>query len=173
MRAAQRAEFEEFARARSGELLRAAWLLAGDRHSADDLVQETLTRIYVRWGRVREAGNVAAYARTILVRTFIDGRRRRSSTERPMAEPPERAAVDRTDVELRHSLVDALRSLAPLDRAVVVQRYLLDQEVDSVAADLRLTNQAVRSRSSRALARLRKHLGEEFLTVHTHEEGQR
>ncbi|MFT3872619.1 MAG: SigE family RNA polymerase sigma factor [Nocardioides sp.] len=172
MRAAQRAEFEEFARARSGELFRTAWLLAGDRHSADDLVQETLTRIYVRWGRVREAGNVAAYARTVLVRTFIDGRRRKSSGERPMAEPPEQAATDGVDVELRHSLVEALRSLAPLDRTVVVQRYLLDQDVASVAADLQLTNQAVRSRSSRALARLRDQLGEEFLTVPTLEEGQ-
>ncbi len=170
MRSSHRAEFEEFAIARSTELLRAAWLLTGNRHSAEDLVQETLTRLYVRWERVRAAGNIAAYARTVLFRTFVDGRRRSSGTERPVAEPASSPSND-PDVALRHSLVDALRTLAPIDRAVVVQRYLLDQDVTSVAADLRLTNQAVRSRSSRALARLRDHLGEEFLTVSTHEEG--
>lgn len=171
MRRSQRAEFEEFALARSAELHRAAWLLTGDRHGAEDLVQETLTRIYVRWEHVRAAGNVAAYARTVLFRLFVDGRRRRSSTERPVAEPPTTAVTD-GDVALRRSLIEALHTLAPVDRAVVVQRYLLDQDVESVAADLRLTNQAVRSRSSRALGRLRDLLGEEFLTPSTHEEGR-
>ena len=74
-------EFEEFAYARTPHLLRSAWLLCGDVHQAEDLVQETLAKVYVRWHR-RLGGridNPAAYAQTTLVRTFLSARRRRSS----------------------------------------------------------------------------------------------
>jgi RNA polymerase sigma-70 factor (sigma-E family) len=173
VRASDRADFEEYARARSNELVRAAWLLTGDRHSADDLVQETLTRIYTRWSKVSRAENPAAYARTIMVRRYVDNKRVRSASERPMAELPDAGPGSEPDVALRQSLVAAVRQLSPLDRAVVVQRYLLDLDVSTVASDLRISNQAVRSRSSRALARIRGLLGEEFLTHHLTEERTR
>ncbi|MBM7515432.1 SigE family RNA polymerase sigma factor [Nocardioides nitrophenolicus] len=157
MRAGEQAEFEEFVRARSSELLRAAWLLTGSRPAAEDLLQETLVRVLTRWSRVRRADNPVAYARTVLVRRYVDSTRRRSAGERPgLPDDDLRPAVsEEPDVALRQTLVAALRELAPVDRAVVVQRYLLDQDVAGVAADLGLTGQAVRSRSSRALARLR------------------
>lgn len=173
MRESDRADFEDFARARSGELVRAAWLLTGDRHSADDLVQETLTRIYTRWSKVSRAENMVAYARTVMVRRYIDNKRVRSASERPMAELPDVECGSEPDVALRQSLIAAVRELSPLDRAVVVQRYLLDLDVSTVAWDLRISNQAVRSRSSRALARIRALLGEEFLTHDLTEEGTR
>ena len=81
-------EFEEFARARAPQLLRSAWLLCGDRHLAEDLVQETLAKVYVRLARL---DNPAAYAQTTLVRTYLSLRRRRSSTEQPYADLPDRA----------------------------------------------------------------------------------
>jgi RNA polymerase sigma-70 factor (sigma-E family) len=156
MRAGEQAEFEEFVRVRSSELLRAAWLLTGSRPAAEDLLQETLLRVLTRWSRVRRADNPVAYARTILVRRYVDSTRRRSAGERPgLPDDPRPAVSEEPDVALRHTLVAALRELAPVDRAVVVQRYLLDQDVAGVAAGLGLTGQAVRSRSTRALARLR------------------
>ncbi|WGX94767.1 SigE family RNA polymerase sigma factor [Nocardioides sp. L-11A] len=164
MRPAEQAEFEEFVRSRSSELLRAAWLLTGDRSSAEDLLQEALVRIFTRWRQVRRADNPIAYARTVLVRRYVDATRRRSSGERPGLLDDD-ARLPRSvepDVALRETLVAALRELAPVDRAVVVQRYLLDQDVATVAADLRLSGQAVRSRSTRALARLRHLMGPEL-----------
>jgi RNA polymerase sigma-70 factor (sigma-E family) len=151
-------EFEEFARARSQELMRAALALTGELAAAEDLVQATLTRAYTRWGRIQAAGNPVAYVRTMQTRVFLDGVRKRSSREIPMAEVPDRRASEE-DVALRQSMLAALRELEPIDRAVVVHRYLLDSDVASVASELRLTPQAVRSRASRALAKVRASLG--------------
>ena len=170
MRHRDEAEFEDFARARTQELMRAAILLTGERPAAEDLVQATLTRAYVKWGRVQAAGNPVAYVRTMQTRLFLDGVRRRSSRELPVAHVPEtRATADDAqhdlqhdlehDVVLRQALLAALRELEPVDRAIVVHRYLLDSDVTSVAAELGLTPQAVRSRASRALARVRAALG--------------
>lgn len=151
-------DFEAFARARAPRLLRSAWLLCGDQHQAEDLVQETLAKVYVRWHR-RLGGridNPAAYAQTALVRTFLSARRRRSSGELPYADPPEVARADATgDTELRLVVAAALAGLAPADRAVLVLRYLEDRPVGEVAELLGVSEGAVRNRSMRALDRLR------------------
>ncbi len=152
-------EFEEFARARAPHLYRAAWLLCGDRHQAEDLVQETLAKVYERMMRRFGAriDNPAAYAQTALMRTYLSARRRRSSTEQPYADLPELAGADPAEAtDLRLTLVEALGDLGPADRAVVVLRYLDDLSVTEVAERLGLTAGAVRNRSMRALARLRE-----------------
>ncbi|GAB3775825.1 RNA polymerase sigma-70 factor (sigma-E family) [Nocardioides ginsengisegetis] len=156
-------EFEEFARARTPQLHRSAWLLCGDRHLAEDLVQETLAKVYVRWHRKLGAriDNPAAYAQTTLVRTFLSARRRRSSGELPWAELPEHAGPDESaDSDLRLALQRALAGLAPLDRAVLVLRYLEDLSVGEVAERLGVSPGAVRNRSMRALERVRPLLDE-------------
>ncbi|MFC6154767.1 SigE family RNA polymerase sigma factor [Nocardioides yefusunii] len=147
------AAFREFAQARTPPLHRAAFLLCGNHHEAEDLVQETLAKVYVAWGR-RGVDNPAAYARTVLTRTFISSRRKASSTERPTEWLPETATVG-SDTAALMDLMDELRALAPVDRAVVVMRYLDDASVRDTAQALKLSEQAVRTRSSRALARLR------------------
>jgi RNA polymerase sigma-70 factor (sigma-E family) len=158
--------FEDFARARSQDLMRAALALTGDLASAEDLVQSTLTRAYTRWGRIQAAGNPVAYVRTMQTRVFLDGIRKKSSREIPVAEVPDRR-VGEEDVALRQAVLAALRELEPIDRAVVVHRYLLDSDVASVAAELRLTPQAVRSRASRALTKVRASLGADFPSHNT------
>ena len=101
--------------------------------------------------------NPAAYAQTALTRTFLSSRRKRSSTETPYADLPEGTAADHTDAaDLRLSLRHALADLAPVDRAVLVLRYLEDQPVDEVARLLDLSPGAVKNRSMRALARMRE-----------------
>jgi RNA polymerase sigma-70 factor (sigma-E family) len=157
-------EFEEFAQARSPHLLRSAWLLCGDVHQAEDLVQETLAKVYVRWHR-RVGGridNPAAYTQTALVRTFLSARRRKSSRELPYAEPPDAEHPDSapsTDLQLQ--VAEALSGLAPADRAVLVLRYLEDRSVTDVAHLLGVSEGAVRNRSMRALDRVRP-----LLTTH-------
>lgn len=151
-------EFEEFALARAPHLYRSAWLLCGDRHQAEDLVQETLAKVYVRWCRPFGAriDNPAAYAQTALTRTFLSGKRRRSSGELPYADPPDSPVADPADLsDMRLALRDALGELAPADRVVLVLRYLEDLSVDEVAGRMGVSPGAVRNRSLRALERIR------------------
>lgn len=165
MRTAQTEEYLEFARTRTGPLYRSACLLTGgDTHLAEDLVQETLGRMYVVWGR-RRAGldNPAAYAQTVLVRNFLTHQRRRSSRERPTAEPvgpPPRPAYAADDPHLRVVLLAALARLSPKDRAVLVLRYWEDRSTEETAAALGVSPGAIRTRSFRALGRLRAELGD-------------
>lgn len=157
-------EFEEFARARVGHLYRTAWLLTGDRHHAEDLVQDTLANMFKVWHRVE---NPAAYARAAMARTFVSQRRRRSWSERPTAEVPER--VERAgDPELRLALQSALGELAPLDRAVLVLRFFEDRSVEQVALDLGKNASAITTRTSRALDRLRAVLGDDAAQLIVH-----
>ncbi len=153
-------EFEEFALARLPHLHRSAWLLCGDAHRAEDLVQETLAKVFVRWHRRlgRPIDNPAAYAQTCLVRTYISAQRRRSNHERPVEFLPDPGARD-ADADLRIALADALAELQPLDRAVLVRRYLDDRPVREVARELGCSEGAVRNRTLRALDRLRDVFG--------------
>ena len=158
-------EFEEFARARARQLYRSAWLLCGDRHQAEDLVQETLAKVYVAWRKRlgSRLENPAAYAQTTLVRTHISARRKRSSTERPVSWLPEQAAPG-AGPDLQLTLAAALARLEPLDRAVLVLRYLDDVSVEDTADCLGVSPGAVRNRSLRALQRIRPLLGDATFT---------
>jgi RNA polymerase sigma-70 factor (sigma-E family) len=157
-------DFEEFARAGIPRLYRTAWLLTGDRHHAEDLVQDTLANMLKTWARIDNPG---AYARTAMARTFISQRRRRSWSERPTAELPEQ--VERVgDVELRMALREALGELAPLDRAVLVLRYFEDRSVEQVALDLGKNASAITTRTARALDRLRVVLGDNAVQLIAH-----
>jgi RNA polymerase sigma-70 factor (sigma-E family) len=157
-------DFQDFVAARGTHLYRTACLLTGgDTHLAEDLVQETLGRMYAGWGGRRRIDNPAGYAQTVLVNAFISSRRKKSSREQPVAEVRHpAAAVGDGDADLRLTLVAALGRLAPQDRAVLVLRYWEDRSVEDTATALKLTAGAVRSRSGRALARLRDQLGADF-----------
>ncbi|WP_329383467.1 SigE family RNA polymerase sigma factor [Streptomyces sp. NBC_01351] len=164
MRQGRRDGFREFAEGRSGHLYRSACLLAsGDTHLAEDLVQETLGRMYLLWGRVSRIDNPAAYAQTVLVRAFLTHQRRRSAGERPVGEFPESAAAGSGsgsgDPALRLTLLEALGRLAPKDRAVLVLRYWEDRSIEETAEAMNTSSAAVRTRASRALGRLREQLG--------------
>ncbi|MBM7788365.1 SigE family RNA polymerase sigma factor [Tenggerimyces flavus] len=151
-------DFEEFALARTPHLFRTAWLLCADHHLAEDLVQETLARMFLAWRGLDRVENPSAYAQTVLVRTFISQRRKRSSTERPTETVPEKMANE-GDQTLRMALQSALSELSPQDRAVLVLRFFEDRSVEQVARDLGTSSNAVRSRTSRALNRIRTVFG--------------
>ncbi|GGY91002.1 SigE family RNA polymerase sigma factor [Streptomyces poonensis] len=157
--------YQEFAAARAGHLYRSACLLTcGDTHLAEDLVQETLGRVYVKWGRVSRVGNPAAYAQTILTRTFLAHQRRRSSSERAtdtFPDLPDQRSAD-ADASLRLTLVEALGRLSAKDRAVVVLRYWEDRSIEETADTMNVSSAAVRTRCVRALSRLRELLGEDL-----------
>ena len=155
------ADYLEFAAVRSGPLFRTACLLTGDWHLAEDLVQETLAKMYRSWRRISRVDSPVAYADTVLVRTFLSQRRRRSSTERPSDRLPD-AAGPAQDAELRIALLDGLARMTAKDRAVLVLRYWEDRSVEETAQVLQLSPGAVRARSMRALERLRALLGDQL-----------
>ncbi|MFD7029796.1 SigE family RNA polymerase sigma factor [Streptomyces sp. NPDC059917] len=163
MKSAQEDAYLEFVSARAKALYRSAYTLAaGDAHLAEDLVQETFSRIYVHWNRVARADSPAAYAQTVLVRTFLTLRRRRSTTERPTGTGtvPDSADVSGRDCALRITLTTALGQLPPRDRAVLLLRYWEGHTIEETARTLKLSNSAVRSQGTRALGKLRALLGE-------------
>lgn len=163
-------DFVEFASARSGPLFRTAWLLTGDWHLSEDLVQETLGKMFRRWRRLSRIEEPAAYAHTVLVRTYLSQRRRRSSQERPTDPLPERPSQETTaaDASLRLTLLSGLGRLDRSDRAVLVLRYWEDLDVQTTARLLEMTPGAVRTRCSRALDRLRRVLGNDLLDLLPH-----
>jgi RNA polymerase sigma-70 factor (sigma-E family) len=162
MRQGRTEDYAQFAAARAGHLYRSACLLtAGDTYLAEDLVQEALGKIYVRWGRISRAGNPAAYAQTALTRTFLAHQRRRSSRERTGDVLPDLVAAP-CDPSLRLTLLDALARLPAKDRSVIVLRYWEDRSVQETAGALNMSSAAVRTRCVRALARLRELLGEDI-----------
>ncbi|WP_405019882.1 SigE family RNA polymerase sigma factor [Kitasatospora sp. NBC_00070] len=168
MKSAQEDAYLEFVADRAKALYRSAYVLAaGDTHLAEDLVQETLSRVYVHWNRVARADSPAAYAQTVLVRTFLTLRRRRSTGERPVGSLPDHAAAG-PDAALRLTLLDGLGQLPPRDRAVLLLRYWEDRSIEETARMLKLSSGAVRSQGTRALGRLRVLLGDSLSDLVSH-----
>lgn len=155
-------DFTAFVHATGQQLYRAALLLTGDHHLAEDLTQTTFAKVFASWRRVRKAENPVGYARTILMNTFLSHRRLRRSGEQPvdltetLGIVPD--AVSDADPSTRIDLLAALARLSPTDRAVLVARYWEDRSIAETAAALGLTDTAVRTRSKRALERLRPHV---------------
>ncbi len=152
--------FSEFAAAITPRLFRSALLMCGDWHLAEDLVQTTLGKLYVAWAKVQSADAPEAYARGTLTKTFLSHKRVRRNDETPALDLGDRVGVE-PDSTTRLQLFAALRTLEPLDRAVVVLRYWEDRSVAETARDVSLSEGAVRNRASRALARLRAELSDE------------
>ncbi|MDX6242998.1 MAG: hypothetical protein QOE76_721 [Frankiales bacterium] len=153
----EREDFDAFVRARSRPLLQAAWLLTGDWQTAEDLLQSALVKVYLAWGRIRRDGNAEAYARRVLVTTYVTGWRRRWRGEVPTEILPDRAAWrdEFAASDLRHVVVEALQRLPRRQRAVVVLRYYLDLSEREVAAALGCSEGTVKSQAAKGLAALR------------------
>jgi RNA polymerase sigma-70 factor (sigma-E family) len=147
--------FEAFVAQAWPRLLRSAWLLTGDWHRAEDLVQSVLARAYGRWSRLAD-GNPEAYLRSMLATTYLSWWRRRWRGEIPYERLPEHATGDEHGgVELRHTIAEALLRLPARQRAVLVLRYHGDLTEAATAQALGLSVGTVKSYTSRALATLR------------------
>lgn len=149
-------EFDEFVVARGAALLRTAYLLTGDRHMAEDLVQAALAKTFRHWSRVCE-GSPESYVRQVMVRENITWWRRRRVVETPVADVPERpASGGSADVDRRLSLDAALRLLSAQQRAVLVLRYYDDLTERQAADALGCSIGTVKTQAHRALKRLRE-----------------
>jgi len=156
----QAAEFTEFARAHTPALLRSAYLLTGDQHLAEDLVQTALSRTARAWPRID--GNAPGYTRRIMYNLQVSWWRKKRVREQFAEEPPEGPAEAREDADaaLRLTVRTALMGLTTKQRAVVVLRFFEDRSVDETAAVLGCAPGTVKTQTSRALSHLRSALPE-------------
>jgi RNA polymerase sigma-70 factor (sigma-E family) len=150
------AGFREFARTRTLALRRTAYLLCGDWHLAEDLVQSALLKLYGAWPRVHASEAVDKYTRQILLRCWLDEQRRPwRKRERRDGIVPEKEHVDQPS-GISDILLTALAELPPKQRAAVVMRYCNDLPIAEVAAALRCSEGTVKSQTSRGLETLRE-----------------
>jgi RNA polymerase sigma-70 factor (sigma-E family) len=152
-------EFADFAAAASPRLRRMAFLLCGDWHAADDLAQTTLAKLFVSWRKIRRQDAAHAYAARTLVNTYLADKRLKRNEEILTSKLPERS-IQLPALETRIVVLDALATLPPKGRAVVVLRYWADLSVDQVADMLGCSPGNVKSQSARALDKLRAVLGD-------------
>lgn len=149
--------FERFVREHATNLLRTSFLLTGDRASAEDLLQETLTKLYPKWSRVLAAEAPVAYVRRCLTNEFLGARRRRTITlvgyvtdEQPDYLPDVGDEIANRDTTMR-----MLRALSERQRAAIVLRYFHDMDDAEIAELLSCRQATVRSLVSRGLLAMR------------------
>ncbi|MEV4725685.1 SigE family RNA polymerase sigma factor [Micromonospora humida] len=151
-------QFREFVRTRSPALLRTAFLLTGDRHLAEDLVQDALARTHRGRRRLHDPGHFEAYTRTAMYHQQVSWWRRRVAESLPgeladVAQPGSDHA-GRTDLKL--ALHQALARLTPRQRAVLVIRFFEDRSEAEAAQLLQCSVGTIKSQTSKALARMRE-----------------
>lgn len=147
--------FAEFVLTRQAALLRTAYLLTGHAQDAEDLVQVTLVKVVPQWRRI--ADNPEPYVRRVLVNENVSRWRRRRWREHPTDDLPEQLARD-PDVAELVAVRDALASLAPRQRAVLVLRYYEGLSEAEIADQLGISPGTVKSQARDGLARLRRAL---------------
>ena len=153
----ERARLAEFVASRTPALMRVAYLLTGDRHAAEDLVQSALARTIPRWRTLRNA-DPEGYLRAVMYREQVSWLRRlRRYRESLLTGAHEVPAADPSGgTDLRLAMRAALRHLPPAQRTVVVLRYYEDLTETQVAQVLGCSVGTVRSRTHRAVSRLRE-----------------
>lgn len=153
-------EFSEYVAARQHALVRTAFLLTGDHHAAEDLVQAALTKTYLTWGKIRDKGAIDAYVRRTMVNEHTAWWRRAwRKREHTTGEVPDVPARSDPDLGVRDEVWELVRTLPARQRAAVVLRYYEDLSEAETAAALGCSVGTVKSQTSRALATLRKRLG--------------
>jgi RNA polymerase sigma-70 factor (sigma-E family) len=148
--------FTEYFASRSGAMRGTAYLLCGDWHRAEDLVQNTFVKLYRAWNRVTTHHTLDAYTRQVLVRTYLDECRRGFFfRERTTAVDAESTVPPAGSPEDRMVLLTALAAVPPRQRAVLVLRFWEDLSVEETARAMSCTPGTVKSQTSRGLDTLR------------------
>ncbi|WP_018684759.1 SigE family RNA polymerase sigma factor [Actinokineospora enzanensis] len=148
--------FAAYFAAKSGTMRGTAYLLCGDWHRAEDLVQNAFIKLYRAWNRITEHEKLDAYTRQILVRTFLDETRRGFfRREQVTDEPIDREAPRLGSTEDRVVLLQLLAKVPPRQRAALVLRFWEDLSLEDTAQALRCSVGTVKSQTSRGLANLR------------------
>lgn len=167
MRHADEESFRRFAVEHAARLRRSAYLFCGDWHLAEDLMQQSLIKIYRSWSRVQKDESLANYGRTVLLRTWLDEKRRPwRRAEQTEAAVPERSDDARGPGDsperlwARDLVHQGLLRLPPRQRAVLVLRYFDDLSVAETAQVMGCSQGTVKSQTARGLESLRASVSE-------------
>jgi RNA polymerase sigma-70 factor (sigma-E family) len=155
---AREADYAHFVRTRTHALLRSAYLLTGDQHLAEDLVQEALARTHRAWLRLERAEHAEAYARKVMYHAQVSFWRRPRVAEVLPGELDPDAAASHDPAEAavqRLTLRRALLALSAKQRAVIVLRFFEDRTEAEAAQLLGVSVSTVKTQTGRALERLR------------------
>ena len=163
-------EFDAFVAARSGPLFRTATLLTGgDAAAASDAVQNTMLELWRRWARVRTMERADGYAYRVLATQVLRGQRGALKLV-PTETVPEQPVDDiAATTAVRSDMWSVVRSLPSVQRAVVVLRFYEDMTEAQTAEALDISIGTVKSHTSRALATLRRILGEQLAAGGAHD----
>jgi RNA polymerase sigma-70 factor (sigma-E family) len=153
------ASFDDYVNERGAALLRFAYLIAGDHHLAEDLVQEALVKVHRRWSRILRSDEPGAYVRKAILRQYLSWRRLKSSRELPSTVGDDALGAAGSDhaeqLADRDALWAALATLSRQQRAVLVLRFYEDLDDEAISRLVGCSGATVRAHASRGLARLR------------------
>jgi len=155
--AADEAGYRDYVIHRMDGLRRTAYLLCGDWHMADDLVATALVKLLRHWRRISVMEQPDAYVRRMLLRAWLDEKRRPWRREHATAVVPDRGATV-VDSSEKLTILAHLAELPPRRRAVLVLRYFCDLSVAETAEALGCSEGTVKSQTARALDALRARL---------------
>ena len=155
MKRADEDEFRNYVVANMDRLRRGAYALCQEWHTADDLVAVAFGRLYRYWPRASEAANLDGYVWKMLVRTWLDERRRRWRRAEFLEEPPDLPLEEGSDATERMSLLGVLAALPPRRRAAVFLRFYFDLSVQETAEVLGCSTGTVKSLTARGLEAMR------------------
>jgi RNA polymerase sigma-70 factor (sigma-E family) len=156
------ADFTAYLAARQGRLLRTAYLLTGDQHQAEDLLQTTLAKLYLAWDKVRDRSSIDGYARRIMVNENTSAwrrpwRRREHSTDfAAVGAPTGTPVVPSYDEGVGDAVWQLVQTLPRRSRAVIVLRYYEQLTEAETAEVLGVAVGTVKSQTARAMAALRE-----------------
>lgn len=168
-----REEFEAFAAAATPRLYRAAYLMVGDHHLAEDLVQDVLARVYVAWPKIHSTHQ--GYAYRAMAHAVANQRRwtgRHPTTPLRDDDPGTVSDNPADSVLVRNEILSALRQLPPRQRVIIVLRYYVDLTEVETAQALQISVGTVKSQHSRALTRLRAVLGDDLALAPRDDSGE-
>lgn len=150
-------EFAAYMAARQPSLLRTAYLLTGDQHTAEDLVQTALAKLYLSWDKVQRRELIDGYVRRILVNEnnslWRRSWKRREVTTEYLPDSP--APTQEADDGQGDALWEFVQTLPKKQRAAIVLRYYEELSEAETAAILGVSVGTVKSQTSRALATMR------------------
>ena len=171
---AREADYATFVRTRTHALLRSAYLLTGDQHLAEDLVQEALARTHRAWHRLERVEHAEAYARSVIYPAQVSlWRRPRVAVVLPGDLEPAAGVDDPAEAAVqRLTLRRALLGLTAKQRAVIVLRFFEDRTEAEAAQLLGVSVSTVKTQTGRALERLRTLLPDVRVLTRTTEQNR-
>ena len=151
------AEFSAYMAARQPALIRTAFLLAGDRATAEDLVQTSLAKLYLSWDKVSNRESIDGYVRRIMINEHNSlWRRAWKRTEVASEVVPDHSVVDIYDDGRAAAVWELVKTLPRKQRTVIVLRYYEQLSEAEIAHTMGISTGTVKSQASRALAALRQ-----------------